>query len=76
MISPIVAMKLLNNKSDFFNNHPEFYSFMKENLGSDIEEGTVIEMKVMSPDIRVTSSIITITKEDLAFLEAVKAAMN
>lgn len=49
MINPITVMKMLNERHQFIQNHPEFYPFLKENFGNGIEPGTVIEVRVKRP---------------------------
>ena len=49
MINPITVMKMLNERHQFIQNHPEFYPFLKENFGNGIEPGTVIEVRVTRP---------------------------
>ncbi len=49
MINPITVMKMLNERHQFIQNHPEFYPFLKENFGNGIEPGTVIEVSVKRP---------------------------
>lgn len=46
MINPITVMKMLNERHQFIQNHPEFYPFLKENFGNGIEPGTMIEISV------------------------------
>ena len=33
MINPITVMKMLNERHQFIQNHPDFYPFLKENSG-------------------------------------------
>ena len=49
MINPITVMKMLNERHQFIQNHPEFYPFLKENFGNGIEPGTMIEISVKHP---------------------------
>ena len=37
MINPITVMKMLNERHQFIQNHPDFYPFLKENFGEGIE---------------------------------------
>lgn len=49
MINPITVMKMLNERHQFIQNHPDFYPFLKENFGEGIEPGTLIEVTVKHP---------------------------
>lgn len=43
-------MKILNERHQFIENHPQFYPFLKEIFGNDVENGTVIEISVKRPN--------------------------
>ena len=41
MINPITVMKMLNERHQFIQNHPDFYPFLKENFGEGIRAGDI-----------------------------------
>ena len=62
-------------KSDFDkfkNNHPKFLQFAKAFSKAGIQEGTVMECKVITADGREFQTNIRVTADDLELLEKLK----
>lgn len=69
-------MALLGLKSDFDkfrNNHPKFLQFAKAFTKAGIQEGTVMECKVITTDGQELQANIKITADDLELLEKLKS---
>jgi len=64
MINPAKLFKLKKAWDTFSQNHPKFPKFLKEVSKSAIEEGTLIEINVTTPEGKNISSNIRITKSD------------
>lgn len=68
-------MALLGLKSDFDrfqNNHPKFIQFVKALTRTGIQEGTVMECKVVTADGQEFQTNIKITADDLELIERLK----
>ncbi|MDD6571457.1 MAG: hypothetical protein PUF12_03605 [Thermoflexaceae bacterium] len=68
-------MKLLQLKShwDKFNqNHPRFTPFIKAVSVNGMQEGTVIEVSVTTPDGRNFTTNLKVCEDDLKMVEAIK----
>lgn len=77
MINPITVMKMLNERHQFIQNHPEFYPFLKENFGNGIEPGTVIEVSVKHPGEDVERKIkMEVQESERAFFKAAQEILR
>ena len=70
MINPIKLMKMKNAWSRFAANHPKFPLFLNAIVKRGIQEGTIFEFKVTSPDgqelvttMRLSADVIELWKE-------------
>lgn len=59
----------------FKSNHPKFPAFMKAVERDGIREGTVIEMKVTSPEGETRETNLRVTASDFALFEMLKGMM-
>lgn len=64
MINPAKLLKLKSVWGKFVENHPKFPKFLKAVNKDNIEEGTLIEINVTSPDGKTISSNMKLTKSD------------
>lgn len=64
MINPGKLLKLKKAWDTFETNHPKFPKFLKEVSRNAIEEGTIIEINVTTPEGKTISSNIRITQSD------------
>ncbi len=77
MINPITVMKMLNERHQFIQNHPEFYPFLKENFGNGIEPGTVIEVSVKHPgEDGERKVIMEVQESERAFFKAAQEILG
>lgn len=70
-MNPMVLMKLKGMLDGFQSRHPRVLPFLKD-ASSRIQEGTVIEVKVTSPDGHSITSNIRVTAEDMELLREAK----
>lgn len=77
MINPITVMKMLNERHQFIQNHPEFYPFLKENFGNGIEPGTMIEISVKHLGEDVEGKIkMEVQESERAFFKAAQEILR
>ena len=77
MINPITVMKMLNERHQFIQNHPEFYPFLKENFGNGIEPGTVIEVSVKRPgEDEERKVMVEVQESERAFFKAAQEILG
>lgn len=77
MINPITVMKMLNERHQFIQNHPEFYPFLKENFGNGIEPGTVIEVSVTRPGEGMERKVtMEVQESERAFFKAAQEILG
>ena len=62
---------LFNEKKIFFNNHPDFYHFIRNTFSQNLSEGTEIEIIVKNPTGTSVSSKITIDSKDQKFVNGI-----
>lgn len=72
MFNPAIAMKLMNAKNKFTNNHPKFVAFLSAMFSTGIQEGTIIEITVTKPGQPPVTSNIMVKQEDLELMETLK----
>lgn len=72
MINPSMAIKIMNAKNKFTDNHPKFAAFLNNISASGIPEGSVIEITVTKPGQSPVTSNIKVKKEDLELLDTLK----
>lgn len=72
MINPLTVKKLMDTRRDFSGNHPEFFAYMREVFGSEIKEGTEIEICVTKPGKQPETTTLTVQKSDLKFLKSLQ----
>lgn len=64
MINPAKLFKMKKAWDTFELNHPKFPKFLKEVSKNAIEEGTLIEISVTTPEGKNISSNIKVTQSD------------
>lgn len=67
MFNPMKAMKLLNERKEFANAHPDLYRYIKRVFGSGIPENTEIEICVRKPGELDEQIKVTVSKDDVRF---------
>ncbi len=71
-LNPMQLMGLKNDLERFKNNHPKFIQFIQAMAQSGVQEGTILECKVISTDGQEMQANIKITQEDLALFQKLK----
>ena len=71
-MSPMALLALKSDFNKFKNNHPKFLQFAKAFTKAGIQEGTVMECKVITADGREFQTNIRVTADDLELLEKLK----
>ena len=69
-------MKIKGAWDTFTRNHPKFMPFMKAITADGIQEGTIIEMKVTSPQGKEYNTNLKITASDLELFAQMKNMMR
>ncbi len=71
-INPMALLGLKGDFDRFKKNHPKFIQFVKALTKAGLQEGTVMECKVITPDGQELQANIKITADDLELLEKMK----
>ena len=71
-MNPMALLALKSDFDKFKNNHPKFLQFAKAFTKAGIQEGTVMECKVITADGREFQTNIRVTADDLELLEKLK----
>ena len=76
MINPIKLMKMKNAWSRFAANHPKFPLFLNAIVKRGIQEGTIFEFKVTSPDGQELVTNMRLSADDIELLKELSEAMR
>lgn len=71
-LNPMQLMGLRKDLENFKNNHPKFVQFMQAMAQSGLEEGTILECKVITPEGQEIQANIKITQEDMELFKKLK----
>lgn len=71
-MNPASILKLMSAKNRFTENHPKFAAFLQAMFSKGIEEGTVIEVKVMKPGQDAVTANMKVQKSDLELLQELR----
>lgn len=71
-INPMALLGLKNDFDKFKGNHPKFLQFVKALTKAGIQEGTVMECKVITTNGQELQANIKVTADDLELLEKLK----
>ncbi len=75
-MNPASIMKLMGAKNRFQANHPKFAAFLKAVFSRELEEGTIIEIKVIRPGEEGMTANIKVQESDLELLRELKELGN
>jgi len=76
MINPAKLLKLKGAWDIFAQNHPKFPKFMKAIHQNGMQEGTIIEINVTSPDGKILSSNIKLKESDVTLFGELSELLN
>jgi len=71
-MNPMQLFALKGDFEKFRNNHPKFMQFIKVMSQDGLQEGTVLECKVINADGKEMQANIKITSEDLELFQKLK----
>ena len=69
-------MQLKETWGTFKSNHPKFPLFFKAVSASALKEGSVVEIKVTSPEGKTLTTNLKLAASDLELFEQLKASIN
>ena len=72
-INPMKLLQAKQKLNAFKERHPKFYAFMKQMNKDALQPGTVMEIKVTSPDGKELSANLRLTPEDIEIIQTVTA---
>ncbi|MDO5133282.1 MAG: hypothetical protein Q4D81_09905 [Eubacteriales bacterium] len=67
-LNPIQIIKLKDTLNAFRNRHPGFAAFLRAVRDSGVSEGSVLDMKITSPEGKVMTTNFRVSEEDLELL--------
>ena len=67
---------LFNERKNFFNNHPDTYAFLKDNLGNKLPIGTEIVISVQRPGENAKDVKLKVEEIDKKFLDSLSDILN
>jgi len=76
MINPAKLLKLKSAWDAFAQNHPKFPKFMKAIHQNGMQEGTIIEINVTTPDGKILSSNIKLKESDVTLFSELSELLN
>ena len=71
-INPLRLLQLKSAWEQFQARHPKFPAFLNAESRNTLEEGTIIDVTVTSPDGRQIGTNLKLTAEDLQLLQEIK----
>lgn len=72
MINPVKLLELQNVKKQFDQNHPRFQQFLQAAAAEGLCEGSIIEIKVVTPEGKQMCTNLKIQPSDLELMETIK----
>lgn len=74
-MNPLKLMQMKETMDRFTAAHPKVLPFFRAVSGQALAEGTVIEMKVTTPEGKAYLSSIRLTQEDLKLIQEMKEGL-
>ena len=75
-MNPLAMLSLKSAMEKFQGNHPKFMQFITAMAQYGLEEGTVLEWKVTTPEGKEIQANIKINEDDLELIEKIKELKN
>lgn len=66
------VMQMMGLWNRFKNNHPKFPAFLTAVMQNGIQEGTILEINVTTPEGKLISSNLKVTADDMQILQELK----
>lgn len=73
--NPAALLQMMNLWNRFEHNHPKFPKFLKAVGKEGVKEGTVLEVKVTTPEGKEYCSNLRVTEEDLELVAQMRELM-
>lgn len=71
-MNPMKLLQLKNMWNGFVSRHPKVPSFLNAVAKNGLEEGSVLEISVTTPEGKTMTSNIKVTKEDAELIQSLK----
>lgn len=71
-MNPMALLSMKSAMDKFQGNHPKFMQFVTAMAQNGLEEGTVLECKVLTPEGKEIQANIMINQDDLELIEKIK----
>ena len=71
-INPLKLLQLKDAWEQFQTRHPKFPAFLNAAAGTSLEEGTIIDVTITSPNGRQIGTNLKLNAEDLQLLQELK----
>lgn len=71
-MNPMKILQLQNAWNRFKKNHPKFPLFLNAIANAELEEGTIIEIKVTAPSGKAYNSNLKLSSSDLELIKGLK----
>lgn len=71
-MNPMTILSMKSALEKFQGNHPKFMQFITAMAQNGLEEGTVLECKVLTPEGKEIQANIRINQDDLELIEKIK----
>ncbi len=71
-MNPMAILSLKGTLDKFQDNHPKFMQFITAMAQYGLQEGTVLECKVITPEGKEIQANIKINQDDLELIEKIK----
>ena len=76
MINPVSVIKVLNERKNFVNNHPEFIGFVLDTFGNKMTEGDRITIQIEKKDSKIKEMSIQLEETDMVMFEELKKVVE
>lgn len=76
MINPTLVLKILGERKEFVQNHPDFIAFILENFKNCNDEGTEIEVKIKRKNEVEQLGCLHIKKSDEKIMQDIKVLLE
>ncbi len=70
-VNPLQIMKIKTQLNNFRKRHPGFTAFIRAVRRKGLPEGSVVDLKVTSPDGETVTTNFRVTQEDLDFISMI-----
>lgn len=76
MINPVSVIKMLNDRKNFVNNHPDFIGFILDTFGDEMAEGDRIKIQIEKKNGKIDEMGIQLEDTDMVLFEELKKVVK